>query len=229
MWKGAISGATWNANGLISGQPKLRAKKFGTLCSLLEPRDIVVVTETHSAEKLRAGAETRVNSLNLETFWSHGKKVTYGPARPEGMEGSSSSTLTENEGEDSITGDEKPAAPRRKHGVAIFAKKKFLEQFSRVNFNNRIIKGRICRLELTTADNRKLHIYGCYFSATNAKGDRTKEMRILQNILDPSAHNLVMGDFNFTVNDNDRYSYKEPIGWKKADKEAPTWHNLLTS
>merc|ERR1712078_293240 len=50
-----------------------------------------------------------------------------------------------------------------------------------------------------------------------------------QNSLDPTAHNLVMGDFNFTVYDNDRYSYKEPIGWKKADKEAPTWHNLFSS
>ena len=81
-------GATWNANSLISGHQHLRAKKLGTLTALLEPRDIIVITEKYSAKEHVAGAETRVNPADVCTFWSHGSKAKYGPSRPAGMEDS---------------------------------------------------------------------------------------------------------------------------------------------
>ena len=236
-WKGSIQGATWNSNGLICGNPGLRQKKFQTLSSLLGPREVVVVTETHSSKTQASAAQSRVNTLSISTFWSHGGLTRYGPVRPPHLEGTSDSESEipgneDNDEEDTdsdVTGVIHRREPRRKHGVAIFVKNEFLNQFKSIHFNDKIKKGRICRLELEDEQNRVLHIYGCYLSATGGSGARTREFRLLQQVMRKDVHNIVMGDFNFTTFDNDRYSHEAPIGWRKADKEAKLWHDLFTN
>ena len=53
-------------------------------------------------------------------------------------------------------------------------------------------------------------------------------MRMIHELLQPNVHNIVTGDFNFTTQDGDRYSFVEPMGWKKEDVEAEEWHKLFS-
>ena len=82
--------------------------------------------------------------------------------------------------------------------MAIFVRKSLLERFTRVVFNNNILPGRICRLELANSEGEELHIYGCYLSSSDGPATRKKEMRMIHELLQPNVHNIVTGDFNFT-------------------------------
>ena len=66
------------------------------------------------------------------------------------------------------------------------------------------VKGRLARLEFSGATGR-LHVYAIYLSPDDP-GKRDEELRRLAEVLGPSVHNILAGDFNFVTNDGDRIS-----------------------
>lgn len=88
-------------------------------------------------------------------------------------------------------------------GVAIIVKDKFLEEFATVDWKV-LEKGWLGRLELH-GPKGALHIYAVYLDPGSWK-KRNQQMQKLVEVCDPNAHNLVLGDFNFTMCSDDRIS-----------------------
>ena len=111
----------------------------------------------------------------------------------------------------------------RNGGVAIIVRRSFLAQFS---CHHRFIvrQGQCIALRLRMANGKGLDIFGCYFPAAGAYLRRQLMDKLCENI-NSKAHNMVLGDFNFTNRAGDRYYFStEGSSWATtADAENAHW------
>ena len=89
----------------------------------------------------------------------------------------------------------------RKGGIGIFVKRTFLDAFKNVDWTILVV-GRLARLTLT-GPNGKLCIYAVYLDPSSAE-NQVQAIHELERSLDPHAHNLIAGDFNFVEFHTDR-------------------------
>ena len=116
---------------------------------------------------------------------------------------------------------------RLSNGVCIIIRKSFLQKFHYQEQTN-IWNGHITRTRLITLAGHTLDIYGCYFPA-RTRTQRREAMQRLQAALNPQAHSLIMGDFNFVIKGGDRFTFTgNQAGWQtEADPEALTWNRIF--
>jgi len=124
-WYGELSGATWNANGLVCSDPYVRADRFQTLGHLINHHDFVIVTETHATPLRTTAAEARMSTASVETFWSHHPDCALTGRHRETAEGAEGNL--DSDGESSVSSDftgKILTTGRRKGGIMIMIRKK---------------------------------------------------------------------------------------------------------
>lgn len=105
-------------------------------------------------------------------------------------------------------------------GVAIMCSTRFLSRFASAKPNH-LEAGPILRLELRSNSGSNLHLYSVYFP-TRCPSDRCQRIRELATQLDPTAHSVLCGDWNFTSEDQDRFVFHgSGQGWKGIIHKKP--------
>ena len=79
-YAGAVSIATWNAQGLFAACPASRRAKRAQVLNLLRDHDVLIVTETHSTleMELLTTREGQAYFDSYPAFWTHGTAARAG-------------------------------------------------------------------------------------------------------------------------------------------------------
>ena len=114
-----------------------------------------------------------------------------------------------------------------KGGVGIVIKNAFLKSF-RSHHWKVISKGRLGRLSLQ-GDSGTLHIYVVYLHPSD-KCQQKQAITTLNKHLDPNAHSIITGDFNFVIAEADRYSkHLETWSWGDDKPVAEKWEQDISA
>ena len=114
-----------------------------------------------------------------------------------------------------------------KGGVGLVVKRSFLQNFAQSEWEV-ITRGRIGRLKMS-GEKGSLHIYVVYLDPDCHK-QKIESIKALGAKLDPRAHSLIIGDFNFVESDCDRF-LKSTGAWSgNNDQEvAKAWASNISS
>ena len=120
--------------------------------------------------------------------------------------------------------DEEEPHGRASKGVMVALSKAFAAKFAQIT-RTEIIKGHVIKVRCMTQSGLTLDIFGCYFPA-NSRTSRRNTMETIRQNMENKAHNLVMGDFNFTEKGGDRFNFcRDEHGWQTTgDPESVKWH-----
>jgi hypothetical protein len=118
-----------------------------------------------------------------------------------------------------------------KGGISLVIKRTFIQRFFPTTTNDNwqvIAKGRVARLMMEGPHGR-LHIYVVYFDPS-CKTNQIDCISAISAVLDPLAHSLILGDFNFVENASDRF-IKETATWSLGQdgRVAKAWASKMTS
>ena len=182
---GDYSGCTWNAQALFAQEVSSQSSKMTVACNLARKYQILALQETHSTAGRVEGCLTGGgNVARLQR--TH--KLFW------------------------------PHGSTTQAGVAIWVQNSLLEKFDAPDDNNwlEIIPGRVARLRLQGPAGA-LDIYVVYLQVGGEQEDkraRKQAIRAIAAVLAPreQALSIMVGDWNFVVNKDDRWS-KQNGSW----------------
>ena len=69
---GDLRGAVWNVQALFARKASKQEKKWNKVLELMERRDFVLVSETHSTAGKALAEKQCLKKLGFRAYWSHG-------------------------------------------------------------------------------------------------------------------------------------------------------------